>query len=178
MVLAGQLGVSLSQNQCKASARWLTDWQPGALSLIGNSEFQLSGRDKSAILAAKFAKCGRRKSLTCAERRLPRELLSWFGQLLDACMIRAHLAGCALPPPMVMETMRICRNASSSKLGRPRKERSEAELARWHFADDNEHYRRQLRRRAIYDGQWAEWTARLAARGETLITSSEPPPKI
>lgn len=178
MALAGQLEVSLSPGQCAASSHWLTGWQPGALSLIGRPEIQLSGYDKAAALAAKFAKCGRRKSRNSAGRRLSRELLSWFGQQLDTCVIRAHLTGSALPPTPVMEAMRICRKASSSKRGRPLIVRSEAELATRHFAEDNAHYQRQLRRRAIYGDQWAGWAARLAARGETLVTSSEPPPKI
>ena len=132
----------------------------------------------AGALSRRFAKCGQRKARHNAARTLPRELVSWFGRLLDECGVRAHLAGAPLPPQSVVEAMLACREATSRKPGHPRFERSEAELAALQFAADNEHYRRQRKRRAIYDQLRKNWTAGLAARGETLITSSEPPPQI
>lgn len=177
MALAGQVRVELSAQQCAAAARWLATYRPPPPTMLGKPASQQTARANAAILADKFAKSGLRRSRANAVRILPRALACWFGQQLDWCIVRGKF-GMLLPPTLVIEAMQVCRTATSRKRGRPRIERSKAELAALHFAEDNQRYQRQLKRRAIYDGQWKEWTARLATRGETLITSSEPPPQI
>ncbi len=178
MALAGQVKVALSPQQCAAAARWLANYRPPPPSLIGKPACQQAARVMANHLAGQFAKCGRRKARRNSERILSREHARWFGALLDASIVRAHISSSYLPPRLVMEAMQACRKACSGRRGRPRIERTEAELATRHFSDDNGHYRRKLERRANYNRRWAEWTARLMARGETLITSSEPPPQI
>lgn len=178
MSLAGQKRVELSAHKCAAASIWLSNYSPPPPTLLGNPASVQAAIKMAEALSMRFAKCGQRKARHNAARTLPRELVTWFGRLLDECVVRAHLAGRPLPPQSVMEAMLACREATSRKPGHPRFERSEAELAVLHFAADNGHYHRQRKRRAIYNQLWKDWTAGLAARGETFITSSEPQPQI
>lgn len=177
MALKGQVKIVLSAQQCSAAARWLETYRPPPPSLLGNLCAQRIETVNAKILLAKFAKCGRRQARPNAIRIVPWELAHWFGQQLDWYIMRRKFGILPLPI-LVIEAMQACRTATSRKRGRPRIERNEAELAALHFAEDNRHYQRQLKRRARYQWLWAEWSARLTARGETLVTSSELPPML
>ncbi|MCC6924419.1 hypothetical protein [Novosphingobium sp.] len=177
MARAGQVEVALSARQCAAAARWLATYRPPPPSLLGNPAYPQSARANAAILADRFAKSGRSQSRASAVRILPWALASWFGQQLDWCIVRGKY-GMLLPPALVIQAMQVCRTKTSRKRGRPRLVGTKAELAAQQLADGNERHRRQLRRRAEYDRNFEDWVSRLTARGETLITSREPPPKI
>ena len=178
MALAGQVKVALSAQQCAAAARWLAGYRPPPPSLIGNPASQLVATVMGMNLAARFAKCARRNARLNSTRTLPRKLAEWFGQLLYSYISRAKVSALLLPPPLVVEVMGACLRATNLKRGRPRLVGTEAELAAQRLAYGNERHRRRLRRRAKYDRDFEHWVSGLTARGETLVTSCEPLPKI
>jgi hypothetical protein len=129
----------------------------------------------AAFLADWFEKRGRRKARRDAVRWVDRELAAWFGSRLDAA-----LYGSALPPA-VIDAMCACREAAAKSPGRPRLERAVEEVHRLHFGDGGPDTMRRKKgwiRRALGARAWREWVARLARRGQTLMTSTEAPPEI
>lgn len=177
MTLADIVGVPLSPKQCAASAKWLRRYTPPQ-TLLGNPDDAQVSQVCADLLAAQFEKAGNRLSRDTASRNIDRPLAEWFASLLDAAAITGQM-----PPKDVVAAMRACHAAThKGKPGAKVKVRTVEQvkaLALGNPFDDSEvPYRKKLLARAEYHEAVSAWLRGIAERGETLLTSLEPMPKI
>lgn len=170
--------VPLSPKQCAASANWLRRYTPPSQTLLCNPDYAQIAQACADLLATQFEKAGRRLSRDHASREIERPLAEWFASMLDAAAIIKQM-----PPKDVVLAMRACHAAThKGKPGPKVKVRTVKQvkaLALGNPFDDSEvPYRKKLLDRAEYHEAVSAWLRGIAERGETLLTSSEPMPKI
>ena len=170
MPKAGEVRVQMARGEAAALGRWLRHQYAPAC----------NGSSAAACgIALRLEKAAeRRRTGTIFQMLFPREHALWFSQLKHALHLRSDEPDRLVAVPDSVRKVAARFAAALNAVGRPALDLRGVETRCTPGRDIEERHQRRLKRRFREQRAWDDWYDRLTARGETILTSSEPPPKI
>lgn len=175
MPTMGEIHVRVSADTAGAAARWLRSALLPHVRRRGDTVLTLGhsaeiARDLERLAAILAKSAARKRRAGTFSINVPRPLVERF----------AGVAGCwRWPLPLAIADMLAAMiEAVRSRRGRPSltgRQRSDR-IAIAHAV--SERHRKRLASRARLDQAWSDWSAEVRRRGETVLTTTVPSPKI
>ncbi len=175
----GEIEVLTSRRTAGAVADWLRDiYRPSEVTVLGCWGGRPDIQHLGTILerAAK-----RRREALVFTINIDRSLGESMFAIVDGAVIARGLHISPRPFASGRALLRFRENlrvALNGRVGRPKLTFSRMEKRVKRLIVGDERHRKRTAMKLRYERAWVEWTDRIHARGETLLTSSEPPPKI
>jgi hypothetical protein len=168
----GEVEVLTSRSSADGAARWLSNvYRAAPETALGGGLDNQAAVDGVANLLTRAAK--RRRNSVVFSINISRASASIIVAIVDGYVISRQL-----PTRPMLRFAQNVRKALALRAGRPRLtvDRKYDRVQRTILVE--ERHRKRTAKALRSELAWAAWMDRLHARGETVMTSSEPPPNI
>ena len=168
----GEVEVLTSRSSADGAARWLSNvYKAAPETVLGGRSDNQTVVDSVANLLTRAAK--RRRNSVVFSINIARRSASMIVAIVDGYVLSRQL-----PTRPMLRFAQNLRKALALRAWRPRltADRKNERVQRTILVE--ERHRKRTAKALRSEVAWAAWMDRLHARGETVMTSSEPPPKI